>query len=664
MNRILVAFCFIFLYTNCFTQVQLPINIPMYQDSLNKIINSTKADSLKAEACFLLCDTWYRQDTIKAKEFLAKGKLFAGNNKYLNAISYYFLANLSFVNSIPNAEYYYMQGDAALQIFSTKGANIYKAKIWHNYGVMQQIKDDNKKFADIFLNKSIHYAKQSGDSVYLGKCFFDLGLAFKNMGQKEKVEEYCNIAMKILSAANAPYYQILSVYIIAAENYNLLNKMPQAKAMLDSAKSILQFFPQSQYYVDYYASESMYFTITEKYPQALESVHKGVEMANSLNQSYKANRLILQKFYAYYNQKNYLKAKETMLYLLDQPNMNKSENMLQMYNGMAETLAGLGDMTNAFKWMKKYKLYSDSLYEDRLKNTINELELKYNEVENEKKISTLQAQKERANYTLKNRRLLNWLFGGATLLLSIITALALKYYKNNKKLSAQKELNYQQQIKETKQEQQIQLTKALLEGEEKERKRMAGDLHDGLGGMLSGVKINLSRILTNNTQNTMTSDLNSVIDQLDNSVNELRRIARNLMPESLINLGLEPAISDMCNSLSSQKTSVDFQAFDIDNSISKEVQVAIFRIVQELLTNAIRHANASEILVQCSQNKNTFFITVEDNGKGFYTDKLDAEKGIGLTNVKSRVEYLKGKLEINSSIGEGTTVNIEFNVTN
>jgi two-component system NarL family sensor kinase len=147
------------------------------------------------------------------------------------------------------------------------------------------------------------------------------------------------------------------------------------------------------------------------------------------------------------------------------------------------------------------------------------------------------------------------------------------------------------------------------------------------------------------------------------SANELRRIARNMMPESLLLLGLEPALKDMCDSLSTDETQVVFQAFGINTAMHQEIQVNIYRIVQELLTNAFRHAHASEILVQCSQNSSRFFITMEDNGKGFDATASDARPGIGLSNARSRVEYLNGKLDISSVIGEGTTINIEFDVT-
>ncbi len=663
MTRIIaVLIAGLFYFTISFAQVQLPVNTDRYQDSLNTILSSGNKDDDKAMAGFLLCDSWYRKDTVTAKQYLDKAKLFAKKNAFLNAIYFYYKANMTCVTSIEEAEIYYMMGDTALGKFDSKDANIYKAKIWHNYGVMQQLKDDNKAFADILLNKSIPYAKQSADSVYLGKCFFDLGLAFKNMGQNKKVKEYCAIAIEILRKANAPVDQQVAVYITAAETGVLLNELDEAKKNLDSAKKILHPFPDSRYFIDYYASEGMYLNVKGSYDESLKSIEKGILLAKSSNLRYNELRLWLQKFYLFFNKKDFSKAKEVLYYLIEQKEMTAlSNNALQVYNGMAETHAGLGDMKLAYEWQKKYGKLSDSIYEDRLKNTINELELKFNNAESQKKIAVLNAEKDKASLQSKNNRLLNWILGGAGLFLLLTTVLAWKYNVNIKKLALQKEVNHQQQIKEVQQQQQLELTQALLQGEERERKRIAGDLHDGLGGMLAGVKINLSRISSTNTQSVFASDLPKVISQLDNSVNELRRIARNMMPETLLNSGLEATLKDICESLLSEHTKLDFQALNIRKDIPQDMQVTIYRIVQELLANAIRHANARNILVQCSQENNMFYITVEDDGKGFNGLETGG-KGIGLTNVKNRVDYLNGQIEINSSPGGGTTINIELNV--
>ena len=196
-----------------------------------------------------------------------------------------------------------------------------------------------------------------------------------------------------------------------------------------------------------------------------------------------------------------------------------------------------------------------------------------------------------------------------------------------------------------------------MQGEELERKRLARDLHDGLGSMLSGIKLYYS-----GTENTNEIEFQEVNKQLDNSIAELRQIAQNLMPESLLKLGLIAALKDLCDRFSSDKTSIEFQDFGIQNNISESKQITIYRIIQELINNALKYAKASEILVNCSQNENIFLITVEDNGQGFDSEKANLFNGMGLKNIKNRVDFLKGELEIESKPETGTVFNIELNV--
>ncbi|WP_431217798.1 sensor histidine kinase [Puia sp. P3] len=156
-------------------------------------------------------------------------------------------------------------------------------------------------------------------------------------------------------------------------------------------------------------------------------------------------------------------------------------------------------------------------------------------------------------------------------------------------------------------------------------------------------------------------DLHKIINQLDQSVQELRRIARDMMPESLLQFGLEAALKELCSGLRAPGLQVEFQSYGISQSIIPAEQAAVYRIVQELLSNAIRHAGAGVVLVQCSQNEDIFFISVEDDGRGFQPADVHGN-GIGLSNVRNRVDFLKGKMEIHSTPNEGTTINIEVHV--
>ncbi len=145
----------------------------------------------------------------------------------------------------------------------------------------------------------------------------------------------------------------------------------------------------------------------------------------------------------------------------------------------------------------------------------------------------------------KNGRLYNLLSGLASAFLFIVALLAWLYYRNNKKLSGQKILNYQQQLRQVEQQRHMQLQQAVMQGEEQERERVARDLHDGLGGMLAGLKLNLSRLPSITEPIAHNQEIGKITTLLDNSVRELRHIARNMMPETLFRFGLMAAVRDL-----------------------------------------------------------------------------------------------------------------------
>lgn len=666
MTRLFLSFIFCVCtgLTVCAQSTLLPLNEQQFADSLQKILDGKMPDSIRANAGYLLSNFWYRKDSAKGASCLEQGRLLSKGNAFQEAIYFFYLGNLKSLSSLELSESCFIKADSLLQRIGSKESFVFLSKVWHNYGAVQQIKGDQEAFADVLLEKAIPFAIKGGDSVYLGKNYFDLGLTFSNTLQFTKAEEVWQNAINIFNTVNAPKEYLMDAYNLSAQNYIELKKMDKARAILDSAAALLEPYPESQYYLDYYASQAMFYSAQGKFAQAHESIDKGIALANKLNQPYREQRILLQKFFAFFGENKFDKGENVLLDLMNrQPFISLIANRLQVYNGMAENYAGMGKHHLAYDWLKKYSQLSDSIAKENLQGRINALTEKFKSKESQEQIKVLKAEKEKSALAAKNSKLLIWFFGLASLFLLILTTLGWFYFHNNKKLQKQKELNYQQQLLDTEQKQQIQFANALLQGEENERKRIASDLHDGLGGMLAGVKINLSKLAENkNSDIMMNTDIHKVIEQLDGSVTELRRIARNMMPESLLQLGLEVSLKDMCDSLNSSGAKVEFQAFSINTSLPKETQITVYRIVQELLANAIRHANASEVLVQCSQNENIFYITVEDNGKGFDTSMLPLQKGIGISNVKNRVDFLKGRMDINSAPSHGTTVNIEFNI--
>jgi two-component system NarL family sensor kinase len=221
----------------------------------------------------------------------------------------------------------------------------------------------------------------------------------------------------------------------------------------------------------------------------------------------------------------------------------------------------------------------------------------------------------------------------------------------------------QQRITELEKERQLLAARAVLQGQVEERTRLSKDLHDGLGSLLSSTKYSFSNMQENLVISPASvAAFERSMSMLDRSITELRSIAHNMMPEALVRFGLDTALKDFCNSVDqSGAIQLTYQSFEIDeSSIPPLTAGAVYRMIQELVNNVLKHADATTALVQLFRKGNALSITVEDNGRGFDPDLLSFSDGTGLLNLKNRVAYLNGTLDIQTSPGKGTSVNIEI----
>ncbi len=220
--------------------------------------------------------------------------------------------------------------------------------------------------------------------------------------------------------------------------------------------------------------------------------------------------------------------------------------------------------------------------------------------------------------------------------------------------------NHKNEIIIEKHNHQISKLESFIEGEEKERLRIAKELHDGLNGDLSAIKFKLSSLLEMNN-----GVIKEAITMIDNSCNQVRAISHNLVPPSLENFNLLEAVEEYCEKYdASHSQKITFQYLGDAIKISKKEEINIFRIIQELVANSIKHAEAVEVNVQISCRNRIMQIIVEDNGKGFDVDNVEGN-GIGLKNIQSRVDYLHGSIDlISNKQGTSTTIEIDRNDNN
>jgi two-component system, NarL family, sensor kinase len=278
----------------------------------------------------------------------------------------------------------------------------------------------------------------------------------------------------------------------------------------------------------------------------------------------------------------------------------------------------------------------------------NKKELHQFEVESEKKYET--GKKELQIAVLeKQKRLHTIIFASAAfalLMFILIIYLRFNIVKRNKQLA-------EQRVVQLEQEKQLVATQSVLEGENAERSRLARDLHDGLGGMLSAIKINLFDMKQGITlEPEDVARLNRVFGMLDDSIQEMRRVAHNMMPESLARFGLRVSVSDFCNNF----PQVKFHHFGSEQRLEHKTEITLYRIAHELINNAIKHSGARNIQVQLVQETDRVSLTVQDDGKGF--DKTAVLQGNGLKNINDRITSLGGSIDIQSAPGEGTEITI------
>ncbi|MFQ6601219.1 ATP-binding protein [Flavobacterium sp. C3NV] len=664
MKKIYLLILFLFLSAVSHSQVILSLDDDsVYIDSIAKIAKNTKSDSIKCLYSFKLSKMYLMvQDAKKSKEYLEQANKLKGRFPFLNDAGIFYNASRFLEKGdVDGFEKTLLEGNNKLKKYYNTEAFRIRAIILQNYGIMQQRKNNEKAYMKLLINEAIPAAKKSRDYELISGLYKAVAIIFMNNNEREKASEYLSEAQKYIERAIKKSPTLaeskMETYIINAENLVELQHFYDAQKVLDKAFSTLKNFPESNLNDSYFYSEGLYYARLNKNADALASYEKGIKSAEKHQNQIALNRLKYAEYEVNFKLKNYDKAKANLEYLLEKtPFIVDQKNY---YNKLSEVYNATKNYDKAYFYSNKSNRINDSLNDTKFKSEIVELEAKYKKAESEKKITMLQSLNDKAALMVYSNRLNSLLFAGLSFLLLVIVLFLWIFNKNQKKLSIQKEINLKQELSAFENRHKLSVSKALIQGEEMERKRIARELHDGLGSMLSSVKIHLNLAKKENAET-----VNGVDAMLDNSIKELRNISQNLMPESLLELSLEHALRDLCAANSNAVTKVEFQYLIKKSRLPKNSEIMIYRIIQELLNNALKYAKASQVLVSCSQNKDVFFITVEDNGVGF--DVLDPKNknGMGLKNIKNRVEFLNGKLEIDSKPNQGTSAYIELNVIN
>ena len=639
MNRLLLLFLLMPLQS-LFAQTDAT------KDSLLKVLSVAKEDTNKVLALITTGQYVEYNNLEEAKNYYLQANRLSEKLKYTMGVLKYYSNYTAVLNIQARFDSALSLTKDALQLANKFGNEeriiIAQQNLSATYSYLQDYES-----ALQYLLPSVAYFEKTNNDTRLSLIYDNLGVIYRETKQYDKALEYHQKALTIARKSGSNY-DIANVLSNLGNAYTSLKKYDSALAVMQQSLLIAKkenyenivsnatsnigslLLKQGNYdSLNYYCTEGL--GLSEKLGDSLSMVNNiyGLALAAFYNKDFKKSEKLAATGLAMAQQRDFAEPSQLFADILSELALVK------------------GDLKNYDHYNRLSIELAEKFFNEQMQKNVQILDKKFDTEKKEKQLIIQQS-------TINKKNTLNYILIGSTVALLLISLLTYRTYTQKRKLQEQK-------ISELEKEKLLLATQSILKGQEDERSRLAKDLHDGLGGLLSGVKLQLGAMKGNlilSEEHGRT--FNNALSKLDESISEMRRVAHNMMPEALMKLGLGQALQDYCDGLSeTQPFTINGEFHGLENRMEPSVEIAVYRIVQELLNNAVKHSQATTILAQVMRQENNLSITVEDNGKGFNKEAITTKHGAGLKNIQSRVDYLQGQLDIQSAPGKGTSIHID-----
>ncbi len=626
-------------------------------DSINRELSQAMPDSNRAMSMMRLAVNYEAIDTAKANQAYENAIRFASGKKLYYQLGRIYQNQAFLYSTAADYDRVIANIDQAIENYQKSGhpnAKLWEANAYNDKANALKAQNEFQQAIDYYL-KSISLIEELKLTRGLVTKYINLSNLFGDLDENSKQTEYAQKAVIAAKNGGARQELFMSYFMLANAN-SKQDSNELAKSFLDSSGI---YFDEAEnidnidILFSYYLISGQVHKKLSQPDSAFYFFRKAYDVSKNYNYRYGMAEAQLQMGAIAIIQEKYSDAETYLLAGIRHARAINYYGMLdEGYKYLSDVYAVRGKYKEAYEYFQLYKQVSDSVTGLESRKYANELEKKYETV---KKDALLSGQLLK----IQRKNMLNYILIDGALLLILLSVLGYRNFRQKQKLQ-------QQRISELETEKQLTAAEAVLKGEEQERTRLAKDLHDGLGGMLSGIKYSLNTMKGNLI---MTPDnaqaFERSIDMLDSSIKEMRRVAHNMMPEALVKFGLDTALKDFCNDINrSGALQVNYQSIGMGSGkLDQTTAITIYRIAQELLNNVIKHAAATSAIVQVSRTNGSISLTVEDDGSGFDTTAIKAAQGVGWLNIQSRVEYLQGKLDLRSAPGEGTSVMVEINLS-
>lgn len=607
MFRILLLAVLGLLYGNTYGQGHIQ------PDSLIETLKKPLPDTVRMRTLTELCK-FYRSFDFEKSIFYGREGLKYAESKHLNV----WIAACN----IQLGATYYLNGNhdlalryylAAVTLFDSENDKKGAADVYVELSAILA-KNNDRELAIEYLTNAVMLYIQSGDRNGEASCYSHIGDLYESKNNTDSALYWYRKSGAI--------FESLGNELSIARNLNSIGKVytekkeyEQALDYLNQSLSIRMRWQDQPSLCQSYTALGECYMARGQYDEAITHFKKSIDIARAIG-------------YAEILQYNY----------------EQTANILQQTGKYKEAL----EYYNLFQSLK------DSVYSSTQLQQIEEMKARFESNKKEQKLAL--ANKENALKDLELRRK-NILIAIGFSLVALVAALSYLLYnryrwKNEAALAAAKI----QQAELT--------TRAVIDTEERERKRIAADLHDSIGQMLSAAKINLSA-LSNKIQFAGEDQLkfyNRTQEIIDECCREVRTMSHQMMPNMLIQCGLIEAVRELAQKMDSPGMKVNFHAHGSGTGLDASTEIILYRIIQECVNNVMKHSEASLLEIQIICDDNEVGITIEDNGKGFLVSGATQKGGLGIQNIMNRVEYIKGKVNFDSTPGNGTHIYIEVPV--
>jgi two-component system, NarL family, sensor kinase len=503
--------------------------------------------------------------------------------------------------------------------------------------------------------KALEIYERLDNKIYIAYTLNTMCAVSVKLEQYDKVMEYAQRAHKYAMESEDKGAQGAALNYLAAA-FQGQGNINEAVKKQEAAYRVFESMPDSNYMASALCNLGYFHRLLYKDQEAVAYYKKAleiVEVTNDINSVALYNHNLAS---LYIDLKQYAEGKKH-LETAERTAKGQSMNdvLMLVYRVYAELSIRTGKEEEAIEYIQKFAAIKDSIFSRETAKQFSEMKVKYETEKKETQNILLKNENDLKTAQLSRGKLLQVFMGSVIVTIIVISCLLFGRARLKQKQTLSAELLKQQELR----------SKAVIEAEEKERIRIARELHDGIGQQLSAAKLNISGLqgAIKSTDPTEITMLQNAIDLLDESVKEVRAVSHNMIPNALIKSGLVSAVREFIHRISSTgNLKVNLEIIGLKSRLETIVENILFRVLQELVNNIIKHAKATEVSIQFIRHEKELAIVIEDNGIGFDVEKQlgNVNEGIGLKNIESRVSFLKGEVIFDSYPGKGTTVTIEI----